>query len=373
MFCALKEIDAKMNEEANKTLNELEISALLWNNKKAKRINLQLSVCGLSNVNIEQETHYLIYRMDNVVNGKYYIGQHETIDIFDGYSGSGFYLNRAQEKYGLSSFVKTLLYDFSSFEEMNAKEKELVQLSNCFPYDPMSYNLKEGGSQGRLSEYSLRINREHCKQTWKQKTSEEREKYSKECSKRLSGKGNPMYGRDWRKGKNKEEIELHGRRISEGHKRRTIEQKRKSKEKERISKENRPQELKDLHSLKCANHARDMWNNPEIRNKILTTRKNTSQEEKDKSNKKRSDTVNAYWNNHPEMRKKTSERLSGSGNPMYGRRKMNLISDPSVHIIVKPEDFCHYLDLGYEFTNKNYIPNIVNNNCNEERNQRQQT
>lgn len=87
-----------MNEEANKILNESELSALLWNNKKAKRINLQLSVCGLSNVNIEQETHYLIYRMDNIVNGKYYyIGQHETIDVFDGYSGSGFYLNRAQE------------------------------------------------------------------------------------------------------------------------------------------------------------------------------------------------------------------------------------------------------------------------------------
>lgn len=249
---------------------------------------------------------------------------------------------------------------------MNSKEQELVQLSNCFPYDPMSYNLKEGGSSGRLSEYSLRINREHCRQTWKQKTPKEREKYSKECSERLSGKGNPMYGRDWRAGKSEEEIRLHGEHVSEGHRKRTAEQKKKSKEKERMSKENRPQELKDLHSLKCANHACDMWNNPEIRNKILATRENTPQEEKDKTNEKRSKTVNAYWDSHPEMRKKTSERLSGSGNPMYGRRKMNLISDPSVHVMAKPEEFSHYLGLGYEFTNKSCVPGIVNNDCNEE-------
>lgn len=29
---------------------------------------------------------------------------------------------------------------------MNNKEKDLVQLSNCYPNDPMSYNLREGGS-----------------------------------------------------------------------------------------------------------------------------------------------------------------------------------------------------------------------------------
>jgi hypothetical protein len=29
---------------------------------------------------------------------------------------------------------------------MNNKEKELVQLSNCYPDNPLSYNLREGGS-----------------------------------------------------------------------------------------------------------------------------------------------------------------------------------------------------------------------------------
>ena len=35
---------------------------------------------------------------------------------------------------------------------MNNKEIELVQLSNCFPYDQMSYNLKEGGNQGQFTD-----------------------------------------------------------------------------------------------------------------------------------------------------------------------------------------------------------------------------
>lgn len=178
--------------------------------------------------------------MDNIINGKYYIGQHETIDVFDGYAGSGYYLNRAKNKYGLSAFIKTILYDFSTFDEMNNKEKELVQLSNCFPYDSMSYNLKEGGQEGRLSEYSLSAGIEHRKISWQNRTPEEIEAYSKACSERLKGKGNPMYGRDWREGKTVEELKLRRQKISEGHKRRTPEQKKADKEKERISKENRP-------------------------------------------------------------------------------------------------------------------------------------
>lgn len=38
---------------------------------------------------------------------------------------------------------------------MNNKEKELVQLDNCYPYNKMSYNLMEGSHNGRLSEESI--------------------------------------------------------------------------------------------------------------------------------------------------------------------------------------------------------------------------
>ncbi len=59
---------------SNELSSEALLSTLLWSNKQAKRVNLSLSVCGLSNVNIEQQTHYLVYRIDNVLNGKHYIG-----------------------------------------------------------------------------------------------------------------------------------------------------------------------------------------------------------------------------------------------------------------------------------------------------------
>lgn len=65
--------------------------------------------------------------------------------------GSGNIIQTAIDKYGLSCFTKEILFDFDNFEDMNNKEKELVPLSACYPYNPMSYNLKEGGSAGKMT------------------------------------------------------------------------------------------------------------------------------------------------------------------------------------------------------------------------------
>lgn len=102
-------------------------------------------ILGLENINKSLSTHYLIYKITNNINGKYYIGQHKTNNPLDNYMGSGKFINNAEQKYGLSSFTKEILFDFDNFEDMNNKEIELVQLSNCWPYDQMSYNLTEGG------------------------------------------------------------------------------------------------------------------------------------------------------------------------------------------------------------------------------------
>lgn len=55
--------------------------------------------------------------------------------MYDNYKGSGYLLPAAYAKYGLSNFTKTILFDFDNFDEMNNKEKELVPLSKCYPYD----------------------------------------------------------------------------------------------------------------------------------------------------------------------------------------------------------------------------------------------
>lgn len=67
--------------------------------------NIQLSC----KINESLSTHYLIYKITNDINGKYYIGQHTTNNVFDDYMGSGKIIQEAEEKYGLSSFTKIIL------------------------------------------------------------------------------------------------------------------------------------------------------------------------------------------------------------------------------------------------------------------------
>ncbi len=86
--------------------------------------------------------HYLIYKTTNIVNGKYYIGKHKTDNLNDGYLGSGKLLKRAIKKYGIENFVKEILLECFSEEEMNLAERIMV-----VP-DSTNYNLCEGGKGG---------------------------------------------------------------------------------------------------------------------------------------------------------------------------------------------------------------------------------
>ena len=97
------------------------------------------------------QLHYLLYKVVNKLNGHYYIGKHQTTDINDNYYGSGLYIKKAIKKYGLENFSKEILEECNTLDELNQLEELCVQLSNCFPYDPMRYNLKVGGSGGSLS------------------------------------------------------------------------------------------------------------------------------------------------------------------------------------------------------------------------------
>ena len=86
--------------------------------------------------------HYIIYKTTNKINGKFYIGKHQTQDLNDGYMGSGRLIKRAITKYGVENFHKEILEVHNSEEDMNEAEKRLVVLSED------SYNLCEGGKGG---------------------------------------------------------------------------------------------------------------------------------------------------------------------------------------------------------------------------------
>lgn len=60
--------------------------------------------------------------------------------------GSSPYLNIAIQKHGLDKFKKEILFDFDSYEEMNAKEIELV--NEAFISRTDTYNVELGGNGG---------------------------------------------------------------------------------------------------------------------------------------------------------------------------------------------------------------------------------
>lgn len=152
------------------------------------------NIIGLKNINESLQTHFLIYKITNIINGKHYIGQHVTDDPFDTYFGSGRLMLKALKKYDLSCFTKEILFDFDNFEDMNNKEKELVPLSACYPNDPMSYNLREGGFNGQHSQESLDKLSKSQSQRLSNLTCDQRLQWLKKLSIASSGKNNAMYG-----------------------------------------------------------------------------------------------------------------------------------------------------------------------------------
>ena len=90
--------------------------------------------------------YYTVYKVVNSVNGKEYIGKHQTEKLNDGYLGSGKYLRRALKVYGKDNLTKHILYVFHTAEEMNSKEAEIVTENYCRQQN--NYNLKPGGSGG---------------------------------------------------------------------------------------------------------------------------------------------------------------------------------------------------------------------------------
>lgn len=90
-----------------------------------------------------KKIYYTVYKTTNLLNNKYYIGVHKTININDSYIGSGKILKLAIKKYGIENFKKEIIYIFDNSKDAYNKEKEIVD--DLFVKNENTYNLTLGG------------------------------------------------------------------------------------------------------------------------------------------------------------------------------------------------------------------------------------
>jgi len=157
-----------------------------------------------------------VYEITNQINGMVYVGVKTNSPHYDdGYFGSGKYLKRAIEKYGVKNFTKKVLHH-GSVEQCFAIESDIV--NEDFVKRKDTYNIALGGAGGNLG--SL-VNQKKSQMMRGKKLSEETKQkigkankgnkarlgtsHTKESKKKLSeyrkkhgiakGKNNPMYGK----------------------------------------------------------------------------------------------------------------------------------------------------------------------------------
>lgn len=122
---------------------------------------------------------FVIYKIENKINHKLYIGKHITNNEFDNYMGSGKIVSRAIKKHGINSFSKKII-EYSSAELLNERETYWIKYYNSIT--PFGYNLTCGGDGGdTLSNHPNKIIIGQ-----KISSSNKGRKFSKEHKKKLS-------------------------------------------------------------------------------------------------------------------------------------------------------------------------------------------
>lgn len=98
----------------------------------------------------EQKKYHYLYKTTNLINNKFYVGIHSTVNLEDGYIGSGTLLRRAIRRYGKNNFKFEIIQFFKSREELLIKEKEIV--NEEILKNNQCMNLKPGGGGGFCNE-----------------------------------------------------------------------------------------------------------------------------------------------------------------------------------------------------------------------------
>ena len=87
----------------------------------------------------------IIYKIENKINGKIYIGQTKNCLIarISGHSKGNAYIGFALRKYGLESFIISVIDEADTKPILGEKEKYWIKFFNC--KHPNGYNLTIGG------------------------------------------------------------------------------------------------------------------------------------------------------------------------------------------------------------------------------------
>jgi len=122
-----------------------------------------------------------IYKITNLINGKYYIGKDKNDR--NSYFGSGTIIKQAINKYGKSNFKKTILEKCNSNEELSSKEIFWIKKLNST--SPNGYNITTGGEGGDTT--SNHPNKKNIikKRNLSNKNKKRSEEFCKKLSKQL--------------------------------------------------------------------------------------------------------------------------------------------------------------------------------------------
>ncbi len=166
--------------------------------------------------------YYTVYKIINNINGKYYIGKHQTKYLDDEYMGSGKLIKQAIKKYGKQNFKKQILFIYDNEQDMNEKEKQLVTISE------ETYNICLGGYGGCIVLYKQHELYEQICKKISDAAIKRKEKISKRAKELHLDKKIGMY--------NKKQSEYQKEKVSKIQKNKIISEEQKQKQKNSLRK-----------------------------------------------------------------------------------------------------------------------------------------